>query len=66
MYVNGILDFESTAAVIATFFQTELVYVGADRVGTTPMLGYIADLRVSRYARYLSNFVPPQATLPKH
>ena len=66
MYVNGILDFESTAAVTATFFQTELVYVGADRVGTTPMLGYIADLRVSRYARYLSNFVPPQATLPKH
>jgi hypothetical protein len=66
MYVNGILDFVSTAAVTTYFNQTELVYVGADRVGTTPMSGYMADLRVSRYARYLSNFVPPQATLPKH
>jgi hypothetical protein len=66
LYLNGIIDFESAAAVTTNFNQTELVYVGADRAGTTPMLGYIADLRVTKYARYLNNFVPPQATLPKH
>jgi hypothetical protein len=66
LYLNGIIDFESAAAVTTNFDQTELIYVGADRAGTTPMLGYIADLRVTKYARYLSNFVPPQATLPKH
>jgi hypothetical protein len=66
MYLNGIIDFESAAAVTTNFNQTELIYVGADRAGTTPMLGYIADLRVTKYARYLQNFVPPQATLPKH
>lgn len=66
MYVNGILDYVSVAAVTTNFNQTEAVYIGANRVGATPMLGYISDLRITKYARYLENFVPPRATLPKH
>ena len=66
MYVNGILDYVSATAVTTNFNQTELVYIGASRTGATPMLGYIADLRVTKFARYLDNFVPPRATLPKH
>jgi hypothetical protein len=66
MYVNGILDYVSATAVTTNFNQTELIYIGASRTGTTPMLGYIADLRVTKSARYLTNFVPPRATLPKH
>ena len=66
MYVNGILDYVSVAAVTTNFNQTESFYVGASRVGGTPMLGYMSDVRVSRTAKYLNNFVPPRSTLPRH
>lgn len=66
MYVNGILDYVSATAVTTNFNQTDLIYIGADRAGGTPFLGYISDLRITKAARYLTNFVPPRATLPKH
>ena len=66
MYVNGILDYVSASAVTTNFNQTNLLYIGADRIGATPFVGYISDLRITRAARYLTEFVPPQATFPKH
>lgn len=66
MYLDGNLTFESTAAVTTDFNQTETLYIGADRVGGTPFNGYIVDLRITKFARYLNSFVPPRATLPKH
>jgi len=66
MYVNGLLDYVSAAAVTTNFNQTETFYIGASRTGTTPMLGYMSDFRITKRAKYLSNFIPPRATLPRH
>ena len=66
MFVNGVLDFISTTAVTTNYTAQDITYVGADRVAGTPMLGYINDLRVSKVARYINNFVPPRSTLPRH
>jgi hypothetical protein len=67
MYVNGVLDFVSTTGITTNYTAQDVTYVGADRVGGTPMLGYINDLRVSKVARYLdTQFIPPRSTLPRH
>ncbi len=65
IYFNGVLDATSGGAVTDNFNQTSIGYVGADRVGTSPMNGYIEDLRITKgYARYTANFTPPTAPFP--
>ena len=63
IYINGVND--GTGTVSTDFSQTNSQYVGADRVGTSPMKGYMQDLRITRgYARYTANFTPPTAPFP--
>jgi hypothetical protein len=65
IYFNGVLDATSGGAVTDNFNQTSIGYVGADRVGTSPMNGYIDELRITKgYARYTANFTPPTAPFP--
>jgi len=44
---------------------TNPLTVGAANNGTSPLNGYIQDLRITKgYARYTSNFTPPTAAFP--
>jgi hypothetical protein len=63
IYINGVND--GTGTVSTDFNQTNNLYVGADRVGSSPMKGYMQDLRITRdLARYTENFTPPTAPFP--
>ena len=66
MFINGFLIFESGTAITGDISTTANMYVGASRVATQPMLGYIDDLRITRgVARYTSTFIPPATALPR-
>jgi len=60
IYLNGVLQASSAAAITTDFSQTEVLYVGANRVAGDPMLGYMDDVRITKVARYLDSFTPPQ------
>ena len=63
IYINGTND--GTSTVSTNFNQTNIMYVGADRVGGSALNGYIDDLRITRgVARYTANFTPPTAAFP--
>lgn len=63
IYINGTND--GTGTVNTDFNQTEILYIGANRTGGNPMKGYIQDLRITKgYARYTSNFTPPETAFP--
>lgn len=65
VYLNGVADATSAGAVTDSFNQTSITYVGADRVATSQLNGYIDDLRITKgHARYTANFTPPTAALP--
>lgn len=64
LYLNGVLVATSASAINVVFNQTNPMYVGADRTGTTPMLGYMDDVRVSKVARYTTAFTPPTQAFP--
>jgi hypothetical protein len=65
IYLNGTADATSGGAINDNFNQTSIGYVGADRVATSPMNGYIDDLRVTKgLARYTANFTAPTAAFP--
>jgi hypothetical protein len=65
IYLNGNLDFTSTTAINDIFNQTNPMYVGASRTGTTALNGYIDDLRITKgVARYSANFTPPTQPFP--
>lgn len=67
IYINGTADATSGGAITDNFNQTNAGYIGADRIGTSPMNGYIDDLRITKgYARYTANFTPPTAALPNY
>ena len=67
IYLNGTADATSGGAINDNFNQTSIGYVGADRVATSPMNGYIDDLRVTKgIARYTANFTPPTAAFPNN
>jgi len=63
IYLNGTADATSGGAVTDNFNQTNILYVGASRTGTTPLNGYIDDLRITKgVARYTANFVAPMGS----
>lgn len=65
IYLNGVADATSAGAVTDNFNQTNIMYIGASRTGTTPLNGYIDDLRITKgVARYTTTFTPPQQAFP--
>jgi hypothetical protein len=65
IYLDGTADATSGGAVTDNFNQTNILYVGASRTGTTPLNGYIDDLRITKgVARYTANFTAPQSPFP--
>jgi hypothetical protein len=65
IYLNGTADATSAGAVTDNFNQTSILYVGASRTGTTPLNGYIDDLRITKgVARYTADFAAPQQAFP--
>lgn len=65
MYLNGV-RLNQINTVNDNFNQTDTLYVGASRVGGTPMLGYLDEIRITRgIARYPDDFfVPPRVGFP--
>jgi hypothetical protein len=54
VYLNGTVDATSGGAVTDNFNQTSILYVGADRIGTSPLNGYLQDVRVTKAARTIT------------
>ena len=63
LYINGNLRVASTAAITTNFNEVDHVYVGANRTGAGYFSGYIDDLRITKYARYLSPFTSPPSSV---
>ena len=62
VYLNGSVDATSGGAVTDSFTQTNTLYVGADRVGTSLLSGYLQDVRLTKgYARTITT---PTAAFP--
>jgi len=63
-YLNGIAG--TTATFSSTLYNnSKPLKIGAEKDSNDfPLNGYIDDLRISRFARYVSNFTPPTAALP--
>jgi hypothetical protein len=60
-YING-TNVGSTTSYTGTLGASSLVYIGSDSGVTSKYKGYIDDLRITQgYARYTSNFTPPDA-----
>ena len=47
VYLNGSVDATSSGVVSDNFNQTNILYIGVDRVAATPLNGYIDDLRIT-------------------
>jgi hypothetical protein len=61
VYLNGTADATSGGAVTDAFTQTNTLYVGADRIGTSLLSGYLQDVRITKYARTITT---PTAAFP--
>jgi hypothetical protein len=48
IYLNGSVDATSGGAVTDNFNQTSILYVGADRIGTSALNGYLQDVRMTK------------------
>jgi hypothetical protein len=62
IYINGALEVTSGGAVTDNFNQTSILYVGASRTGTTPLNGYLQDIRITKAARTIT--ASPPAAFP--
>jgi len=62
LYINGTLEASSAGAITTDFNQTDVLYIGASRTGTTPLTGYIDDLRITKAARTVTT--TPTAAFP--
>jgi glucan-binding YG repeat protein len=54
LYLNASLEATSGGAVTDNFNQTSILYVGADRIGTSALNGYLQDVRVTKAARAIT------------
>jgi hypothetical protein len=61
LYLNGSLEATAVGALTTNFNQTDILYVGADRIGTSPLNGYLQDVRITKYARTITT---PTAAFP--
>ena len=61
LYLNGSVEATSGGAVTDNFNQTDILYVGASRTGTTPLNGYLQDVRITKLARTITT---PTAAFP--
>ncbi len=65
IYLNGTLDATSGTAITNDFNQTNDLNIGAGRTGTSPLQGYIDQLRLTNgVARYTATFTPPTQPFP--
>ena len=63
LWVNGVND-GTSSAISANVGSTTNPNIGGRADTATELLnGYIDDLRITKYARYTANFVPPSAAL---
>ena len=62
LYLNGSIEATSGGAVTDNFNQTNILYVGASRTGTTPLNGYLEDIRITKAARTIT--ASPTAAFP--
>jgi hypothetical protein len=52
LYINGTLEVSSATAITTDFNQTDALYIGSNRTGTTPAFdGYLDDIRITKAAR---------------
>jgi hypothetical protein len=63
-YLNGTANGSGSSSATFTPLSTDNFVIGVDRGLASTITGYIDDLRVTRYARYTSNFTPPTAPFP--
>lgn len=62
IYLDGVADATSAGAVTDNFNQTNVMYIGADRVAGSALNGYLDDVRITNgYARTIST---PTAAFP--
>jgi len=61
VYLNGSVEATSGGAVTDNFNQTNILYIGADRIGSTPLNGYLQDVRITKLARTITT---PTAAFP--
>jgi hypothetical protein len=67
-FLNGV-QYMTDKTISGSVFSSSTHLVAAVRNGGTAIdtfNGYIDDLRISRFARYVSNFTPPTAALPTY
>jgi hypothetical protein len=66
LFVNGALESSGTWAGSVNFNYNNGTRIGHSILdgANGHLSGYIDDLRISRFARYVSNFTPPTAALP--
>jgi len=62
IYLNGTADATSGGAVTDNFNQTSILYVGADRIGSSALNGYLQDVRITKAARTIT--ASPTAAFP--
>jgi hypothetical protein len=63
MYINGFLVLETTVTTDLT--TTSNMNIGAGRTTNNPMIGYVDDFRISKFARYTGPFIPPAVAMQK-
>jgi hypothetical protein len=63
-YIMGIKQSETASAAITVMTNTAAVYVAANSDASSPLTGYLQDLRITKgVARYTANFTPPAGPL---
>jgi hypothetical protein len=62
IYLNNSLEVSSGVSVQDNFDQTNILYVGASRTGTTPLNGYLEEIRITKAARIIT--AQPSAPFP--
>ena len=65
LFLNGVQVGSTFADTINIAAPTATVAIGASNSGSTPLSGYIDDLRITKgVARYTANFTPPTESFP--